>query len=44
MGRPSNFRQLKTSDFLYEGVIYNCSARIEKTPKGDLEALGNVTE
>jgi hypothetical protein len=27
-----------------EGVIYNCSARIEKNDRGELEPMGNVTE
>ena len=27
-----------------EGVLYNCSARLEKNDRGELEAKGNVTE
>jgi hypothetical protein len=27
-----------------EGVLYNCSARIEKNDRGEQEAMGNVTE
>ena len=44
VGRPANFKQLKTSELLAESVVYNCSARIEKSEKGELECLGNVTE
>lgn len=44
VGRPANFKQLSTSDLLAECVLYNCSARIEKNTRGELEALGNVTE
>jgi magnesium-transporting ATPase (P-type) len=29
---------------LAEGVLYNCSARIEKNERGDQEPMGNVTE
>jgi len=43
-GRPSNFKQLATSDLMVEGVVYNCSARIEKNEHGYPEAMGNVTE
>jgi magnesium-transporting ATPase (P-type) len=27
-----------------EGVLYNCSARLEKNEKGEVTAVGNVTE
>jgi len=41
--RPSNFKQLTTSELLAEGVLYNCSARIEKKD-GVETCAGNVTE
>ena len=44
MGRPANFKSLKTSELLAESVLYNCSARIEKNENGEMECLGNVTE
>ena len=34
-GRPSNFRDLVTADLMAEGVLYNCSARLEKNERGD---------
>jgi len=44
VGRPANFKQLRTADLLAEGVLYNCSARIEKNERGEQEPKGNVTE
>jgi magnesium-transporting ATPase (P-type) len=44
VGRPANFKQLGTSELLSEGVLYNCSARIEKNARGEMEPKGNVTE
>jgi magnesium-transporting ATPase (P-type) len=41
--RPSNFKQLPTAELLAEGVLYNCSARIEKKEGVEVPA-GNVTE
>jgi magnesium-transporting ATPase (P-type) len=41
--RPPNFRSLQTADLLAEGVLYNCSARIEKI-NGVETPAGNVTE
>lgn len=41
--RPSNFKQLATAELLAEGVLYNCSARIEKKDGIEVPA-GNVTE
>lgn len=41
--RPPNFKQLATAELLAEGVLYNCSARIEKKEGVEVPA-GNVTE
>lgn len=41
--RPANFKQLATAELLAEGVLYNCSARIEKKDGVETPA-GNVTE
>jgi magnesium-transporting ATPase (P-type) len=43
-GRPSNFNNLATSQLMAEGVLYNCSARIERSSTGQQEPKGNVTE
>jgi P-type Ca2+ transporter type 2B len=43
-GRPSNFKELATADLMGEGVLYNCSARIERNDRGEQEPKGNVTE
>lgn len=44
-GRPANFSKLATSELLTEGVLYNCSARIEKDPNTHaLIPKGNCTE
>jgi calcium-translocating P-type ATPase len=43
-GRPVEFKKLKTAQLMAEGVLYNCSARLEKNEKGELTAVGNVTE
>jgi magnesium-transporting ATPase (P-type) len=42
--RPANFKSLHTATLLGEGVLYNCSARIERTPDGKSVPAGNVTE
>jgi Ca2+ transporting ATPase len=42
--RPANFKSLHSATLLGEGVLYNCSARIEKTPEGKSVPAGNVTE
>lgn len=34
-GRPSNFKDLPTAELMSEGVLYNCSARIERNEKGE---------
>ena len=44
VGRPANFNQLSTADLLAEGVLYNCSARIELNAKNEQQPMGNVTE
>ena len=43
-GRPANFKDLATADLMAEGVLYNCSARIERNDRGEQEPKGNVTE
>lgn len=43
-GRPANFKEFFTADLMAEGVLYNCSARIEKNDRGQQEPKGNVTE
>jgi hypothetical protein len=35
---------LPNKDLLAQGVLYNCSARVEKNDIGELVALGNCTE
>ena len=42
--KPANFKSLHTADLLAEGVLYNCSARIEKNEQGQMAPAGNVTE
>ena len=42
--KPPNFQSLHTADLLAEGVLYNCSARIERLPDGREVPAGNVTE
>jgi len=42
-GRPANFASLKTSTLLQQGVLFNCSARIEKE-EGKYVPKGNCTE
>jgi hypothetical protein len=42
--RPANFNSLYTAGLLAEGVLYNCSARIEISKDGRLVPAGNVTE
>jgi P-type E1-E2 ATPase len=43
-GRPMNFAEMKSAQLMTEGVLYNCSARVEKNEKGELETKGNCTE
>lgn len=43
-GRPSHFNSLTNSEKLAEGVLFNCSARIEKDERGHIETKGNCTE
>jgi hypothetical protein len=43
-GRPANFNELQSATLLTEGVLYNCSARIEKDAVGVWHPKGNVTE
>ena len=43
-GRPSHFNTLPNSSILSEGVLFNCSARIEKDARGQLITQGNCTE
>lgn len=45
IGRPVNFSQAyKSAEMMIQGVLFNCSARIEKAPNGRLEPKGNCTE
>lgn len=43
-GRPMNFAQMKSAQYMTEGVLYNCSARVEKNDRDELETKGNCTE
>jgi Ca2+ transporting ATPase len=43
-GRPANFSTLPNADLVAEGVLFNCSARIEKNDKGQFVPMGNCTE
>lgn len=43
-GRPANFNDLATAKLMAEGVVYNCSARIERSDTGSQEPKGNPTE
>lgn len=42
-GRPENFNTLKTAELLTQGVLFNCSARIERE-EGKYVPKGNCTE
>jgi len=45
VGRPTKFTEsYKSADLIIKGVLFNCSARIEKNAAGNLEAKGNCTE
>lgn len=45
IGRPARFTETyRSADLITQGVLFNCSARIEKTPSGHLEPKGNCTE
>jgi magnesium-transporting ATPase (P-type) len=43
-GRPAKFETMPTNKLMIEGVLYNCSARVEINERGFEEALGNCTE
>jgi Ca2+ transporting ATPase len=43
-GRPRNFSDFKASELMIQGVLFNCSARIERTKEGFFEPMGNCTE
>lgn len=43
-GRPQNFKDLATAKLMGEGVLYNCSARLERNERGEQIPVGNVTE
>ncbi len=43
-GRPNNYKELARSNLMTEGVLFNCSARIEKAENGDIAPKGNCTE
>lgn len=43
-GRPQNFNSLPKTDLLAEGVLFNCSARIEIDELGNQIPKGNCTE
>lgn len=38
------FFELPNKELLGQGVLYNCSARVEKNDLGEFEARGNCTE
>ena len=42
-GRPENFYEMESAKVLVEGILFNCSARIEKGEHG-LDVKGNCTE
>lgn len=44
VGRPHHFATIKTAQLLTEGVLFNCSARIEKDDNGRYVPKGNCTE
>lgn len=43
-GVPQNFKSIKTSELMTQGVLFNCSARIERNEAGFYEPKGNCTE
>jgi len=43
VGRPANFAQLRTAGLIQQGVLFNCSARIERED-GHFVPKGNCTE
>ena len=43
-GRPRNFADFHASQLMIQGVLFNCSARIERTKEGFYEPMGNCTE
>lgn len=44
VNRPANFKKFKVADLLSEGVLFNCSARIERDDNGKYVPKGNCTE
>jgi magnesium-transporting ATPase (P-type) len=43
-GVPSHLSSLPRNDLLSEGVLFNCSARIERDESGNVTTAGNCTE
>ena len=43
-GRPRNYTDYKSSELMTQGVLFNCSARMERTKDGFYEPMGNCTE
>ncbi len=43
-GKLINFSEMKISQYMTEGVLFNCSARIEQADSGKFETKGNCTE
>lgn len=44
-GRPAGFKNLQSAKLLTEGILYNCSARIERNEEKRIwEPKGNCTE
>jgi hypothetical protein len=45
VGRPKGgMKDIKSGDLMIQGVLFNCSARIERTEQGYYEPKGNCTE
>lgn len=44
VGKPANFNSLPGANLLAEGVLFNCSARIEIDELGNEVTMGNCTE
>ena len=42
--RPAKFSSMTTAELMAEGVLYNCSARLERNENGQIVPAGNVTE
>jgi calcium-translocating P-type ATPase len=43
-GRPRNYGDFKSSELMTQGVLFNCSARIERDNRGNYQPMGNCTE